>query len=345
MESSVPTKKLFKTAAYSSLILIGVIAIAPHVISIKSVSIVGFFKGIIFLALFIIFIWLVNILLIFLIEKIGKGKISVLYRYLISYIICLPGIYLSRLLAKPFIPDNDKETEHLYAIFVLGFILNTIVLIMQDLILLREKKARIEIENAELKLKNVEASNQQLKQQIHPHFLFNSLNTLKALIKKDPEKAEDYLLKLSDFLRASFLSELPNTQTLKKELKLCLDYLEMQKMRFGDSLQYSVNIDEEIQSSTSVPVFSLLTLLENTVKHNTLTEEFPLKIEMNYEEGKIVSSNNLQPKQTFEASTGLGLENLVERYRILVGKEINIQNDGKTFSVGIYLIYNENSNY
>jgi len=313
------------------------------VISIKLVLIFGFFNWIIFLSLFIIFIWLVNISFIFLLEKIGKGKIPVFYRYLISYIICLPGIYLSRLLAKPFIPNNDKETEHLYAIFVLGFILNTIVLIIQDLILLREKKARIEIENAELKLKNVEASNQQLKQQIHPHFLFNSLNTLKALIKKDPEKAEDYLLKLSDFLRASFLSELPNTQTLKKELKLCFDYLEMQKMRFGDSLKYSINIDEEIQSSTSVPVFSLLTLLENAVKHNSLTEELPLLIKMNYKNGKIVTSNNLQSKQSFETSTGLGLENLAERYRIIAGDVIKIQNDGKTFSVSIKLLENESS--
>lgn len=345
MESAIPTRKLFKTALFSSLILIGIIGIAPHVISIKSVSIVGFFNGILFLLLFIVFIWLVNIVLIYAIEKKAKRKFPVFVRYVLSYLLCLPGIFLSRILAEPLIPYNEKATEHLYAIFVLGFILNTIVLIMQDLILLREKKAKIEIENAELKIKNVEASNQQLKQQIHPHFLFNSLNTLKALIKKDSDKAEDYLLKLSDFLRASFLSNLPNAQKLKDELKLCNDYLEMQKMRFGNALQYSIEIPVEFQNTVSVPVFSLLTLLENAVKHNVLTEESPLKIEITIKDGRISVLNNLQIKSAVEKSTGLGLINLAERYRIISDDEIIIRNDGQTFSVSIKLLDDADCNY
>jgi LytS/YehU family sensor histidine kinase len=226
-----------------------------------------------------------------------------------------------------------------------GFALNTIVLIIQDLILLRDKKTIVEIENAQLKIKNVEAINQQLKQQIHPHFLFNSLNTLKTLIKKHPDKAEDYLIMLSDFLRASISTDTPNIVKLKDEIKLCLDYLEMQKVRYGKAIQYTINIPEDIQDSAFVPVFSLLPLLENAIKHNILTNELPLHIKIEHENYRIVTINNIQPRLSSEPSTGLGLENLAERYKILSGDKIIINNSENIFSVSIKILDNENSNY
>ena len=96
-----------------------------------------------------------------------------------------------------------------------------------------------------------------LKQQIHPHFLFNSLNTLKALINKSPDDAEDYLIKLSDFLRVTVSTEYDNIVKIKDELKLCLDYLEMQKIRYGEALQFHIDIPEKIVQTGFVPVFSL----------------------------------------------------------------------------------------
>lgn len=233
----------------------------------------------------------------------------------------------------------------LFVSVILGFALNTIILIIQDLILLREKKAIIELENAELKIKNVEATNQQLKQQIHPHFLFNSLSTLKTLINKNPAKAEDYLVKLSDFLRASISSETLNVTKLSNEVKTCCDYLEMQKMRFGEALQFTITIPDEIQNSGFIPVFSLLPLIENAIKHNKLTNELPLNIQINYLNGRIVTTNNLQPKPSLEPSTGFGLDNLAERYKILSGDKITIDNKGNIFSVSLKILDNENSNY
>ncbi len=226
MTSGIPIKKLFKTALYTS-VLIGAIAIASFAFN-KSVTLIWFSKGLLFHTLFIFFIWLINISLVYLIESFRFKKFAISARYILSYVICVSLIIVTRLLLQPFSSDEEKSTKHFLAIFVLvGFALNTIVLIIQDLILLRDKKTIVEIENAQLKIKNVEAINQQLKQQIHPHFLFNSLNTLKTLIKKHPDKAEDYLIMLSDFLRASISTDTPNIVKLKDEIKLCLDYLEM----------------------------------------------------------------------------------------------------------------------
>lgn len=335
MTRTVPIKKLTKTAIYTSLILIGIVAVAPHAIAIRSVSIAAFFKGVFILTVFVGLIWTLNIGLVFLTERRWEGKRPSYLRYVLSYFISLTSIAITGLCIKPISSHPNGAVEHLYAILVLGFILNTIVLIIQDLILVREKKAQIELENAALIIKNVEATNQQLKQQIHPHFLFNSLNTLKSLIHNHPDKAEVYLVMLSNFLRASLSSQMANTAVLKEEIKLCEDYLSMQGVRFGEALRFTIEIPDEIRNTSNVPVFSILPLLENAVKHNSMTVENPLTIEINYVDGWITTSNNIQEKASIEPSTGLGLENLTERYRILSGDTVIIEKNEKRFSVSI----------
>jgi LytS/YehU family sensor histidine kinase len=211
-------------------------------------------------------------------------------------------------------------------------------------LLLREKKAMIESENAQLKIKNIEATYNQLKQQIHPHFLFNSLSTLKTLIRKEPKDAEIYLKKLSDFLRASITLNNENIVKLSDELKFCLDYLELQKGRFGEALKYSIEIPEEVKSGF-VPVFSVQHLLENAIKHNALTVENPLLIQVKYNNNRIIVTNNIQAKSDTEETTRRGLANLADRYRILSGDEIIFQSDENHFSVSLKILENEDSNH
>ena len=225
-------------------------------------------------------------------------------------------------------PGNDIH----YPIAI-GFLLNTIILIIQESALLRNKKTVIELENAQLRIKNAEALNQQLKQQIHPHFLFNALNILKALIRKDPDIAEDYLIRLSDFLRVSLSSNNENTVKLEDEIKLCTDYMEMQRLRFGKALEYTIDIPDPVKYSGFIPGFSIQLLLENAIKHNWLTKESPLRIFITRNDGFITVSNNMQPKQSTEISTGLGLSNLSERYKILTGEGILITHDENEFRV------------
>ena len=194
-----------------------------------------------------------------------------------------------------YLPYTDWVFQLIIIVFVVISI-NTVVLIIQELFLLNEKKKRIESENAQLRIRNIEAANLKLKQQLKPHFLFNSLNVLKTLIKKQPENAEIYLKRLSDFLRASVSSGDINTVTLKEELKLSLDYLEMQKIRFGEAIHFQVNIPDEVKTGI-LPVFSIQLLLENAIKHNAFTTELPLNIKLFYNNGRITVSNNIRHKE------------------------------------------------
>jgi sensor histidine kinase YesM len=230
---------------------------------------------------------------------------------------------------------------HFHLILFLS--IDTVILILQDLLVTREKKAAIELENQQLRLKNMEAMNQQLKQQIQPHFLFNSLSTLKSLMTVDPGNAEEYLVRLSEFLRSSLSSHSLNLIRLSDELQLCVNYLEMQKIRFGEALD--VHIPEEGQNSYYVPAFSLQLLAENAIKHNIMTRDRPLRITITEQDGIITVSNNRQKKEGATEGPGLGLANLQERYRILANKDIVINADDAIFSVSIKALEHESSDH
>ncbi len=222
--------------------------------------------------------------------------------------------------------------------------INIIIIILCELILLYFNKQRIELENEKLKQANLEAKNDQLKMQLQPHFLFNSLNTLRLLLKKDQEKAEDYLLMLSDVLRFSTASANEPLVDIGDELKFCLTYLEMQKVRFNDMLNF--NIDNKLFSAEGkVPVFALQTLVENAIKHNAFSQEKPLNIEIDYNSvtQMITVKNKIQPKQIAGVTTKVGLKNLAERYRLMFDEDIIIKHDNNEFAVSIKLIHPGNN--
>src|SRR5699024_3659425 len=130
--------------------------------------------------------------------------------------------------------------------WAISFSINTIILIIQNLHVLREEKLVVELENLQLKLRNTEAINLKLKQRIHPHFLFNSLSTLQTLINNEPQTAVNYVIRLSGFLRSGLSTSSMNTVKLSEELDLAIDYLEMQKIRFQSSLTYDFQVPENV---------------------------------------------------------------------------------------------------
>ena len=379
METKIPVKKLFRIARHTST-AIGLITVAPVYLMTFSIAEVlvpdtmaSILKlspfpplmivliGTIFITFLIFTFWSINILLTYTLDKYSV-TISTKTKYLISYALCILAFILIRIILQflgsaiyyqiltqkisylTMFQAHSIEVVRFTMISLFALSSNTIILIIQDLMLLREKKAIIESENAQLKIKNIEATYNQLKQQIHPHFLFNSLNTLKTLIRKQPKDAEVYLKKLSDFLRASITLNNENLVKLSDELKFCLNYLDLQKARFGEALKFSLEIPEEVKSGL-VPVFSVQHLLENAIKHNALTNEFPLLIEIKYDDSRIIVSNNLQAKSIPEESTGRGLTNLAERYKILSGDEIIFQQDENHFSVSLKILNYEDSNH
>jgi two-component system, LytTR family, sensor kinase len=242
-----------------------------------------------------------------------------------------------------FNPVPAKAAIYIFSI-IICFLINTMVIALQNYVIMLDAKAAADIENSKLKAANADASNQLLRQQINPHFLFNALNILKSLYKNNPVSGEEYLIRLSDFLRASVSNNNIKVICLKDEIKLCTDYMEMQKIRFGEALQYKISIYEETLKYGFVPSFSIQPLLENAIKHNELTEENPLKIQIRQVGDRILVLNNLKPKTSSEVSTGSGLSNLSERYRLLSNDELIIENSENMFSVSIKILSHENSN-
>ena len=200
-----PLKKLFRVALYTSPV-IGALIITP--IFTLNNYFLGLYSEVVFKVTVIIFlIWAVNILITYCGHKWQR---IARYGLIFSYTLCVVFVPLFVMTFTPFITNvGFHRTLHFYLIIFSS--INTVILILQDLILTREKNTAIELENSQLKMKNLEAVNERLKQQIHPHFLFNSLSTLKTLIANSPESAEEYLIKLSDFLRNSISSNTLNT--------------------------------------------------------------------------------------------------------------------------------------
>ncbi len=256
--------------------------------------------------------------------------------YLVSYVFS-SGLFLSVVWCYNYLHHQQINLIDIITLIIISVFVNTLIIMLHNYIILQDIKVTSDMENSLLKAANAEAANQLLRQQIHPHFLFNALNILKSLYKVDSVAAEEYLVCLSDFLRASVSNNNTKVVRLKDELKLCQDYLRMQKIRFGDALVCSVSVSEEIIESRFVPSFSIQPLLENAIKHNELTEEQPLRITIAQIDDRIKVSNTLKPKMISEASSGSGLNNLSERYRILSNDELLIETDDATFSVSIKL--------
>jgi len=334
MEPSSSIKKQVKVALYTTPV-IAALTMSPIAI-LQRYSIGRYTIAVLFTMSLVLFLWAMNILLWYM------GARSTTRRTLISILVCVGlAIFVVVFLFSGHSSMSVSPGVNFHFHLILFFAVNVVIIIIQSLVISREKNAAMELENQALKLKNMEAINQQLKQQIQPHFLFNSLSTLKSLMAANSEKAEDYLIRLSDFLRSSLSSQALNTAPLSDELNLTVNYLEMQKIRFGNALRFIIHVPEEIRASWYLPAFTLQTLAENAIKHNILTLDRSLIITISWQEGVITVSNNLQKKAADTLGTGVGLANLQERYRILSGNNIVIEEKEDTFSVSIKALAHE----
>lgn len=216
-----------------------------------------------------------------------------------------------------------------------ALILTTLIMLLQDFALIRIAKSEAILENSLLQVRTAQAESLLLKQQVHPHFLFNSLNTLKALYKKDPLMGEEYLIRLAGFMRAAVSQNDSIASTLNDEIAHCKNYLEMQKIRFGEALEWDITVDDKYLLQGMLPSFSLQPLAENAIKHNRFTKEHPLRLHIRQQDDYICVSNNMDVRPAAEPSLNSGLANLAERCLLWSGEELLIGNNGKEFSVKI----------
>lgn len=248
-------------------------------------------------------------------------------------------IFLKDILPPPPFIDELSVRKDVFIVypFVSMLAINTIILIISNSILATQKHKSAEIEIQKLKVSNLEAQKQVLIQQLQPHFLFNTLSVLKSLIKEDPDQAEEYSIKLSEFLRYSMQVHKSNLVLVEEELKFTNDYIDLQKVRFESSVIFDVHIPRGIYKM-HIPAYALQTLVENAIKHNAFTEKRPLHIQINCINGDAIIVNNNKMLAKAIDTTGTGLKNLNQRYQIIANKEIEITDKKDEFSVKVYLL-------
>lgn len=218
------------------------------------------------------------------------------------------------------------------------FILSNLVIIAAIVyIIVKYREKKLQLKEAQKKEK-IEFEFQLLKNQINPHFLFNSFSTLMGLIEEDRDNALEYTEKLSDFFRKVLQLKERDLIPLSEELELIRDYLFIQGKRYGDLIRFEVDLEEGLLK-TAIPPMTLQMLMENAVKHNVISKDKPLNIKLYSESGTITLENNLQPKRQTEVSTGIGLENIAKRYRLLSEEEIKIIKTDLVFRVCLPIIY------
>ncbi len=201
------------------------------------------------------------------------------------------------------------------------------------------KQLKISIQEKEqLKRENIQSQLESLKNQVNPHFLFNSLNTLTYLIPEAPERAVKFVRKLSKTYR--YILEIKDRKlaTLKEELEFLNAYEFLLRERFGQNLTVEINIPDDYQKHSIISL-SLQMLIENAIKHNIISSQHPLRIEVfvNHH-GQLIVRNNLQRKKQVAPSTGTGLQNIRNRYRFFSDKEVEVITTTQYFIVSLPLI-------
>lgn len=194
------------------------------------------------------------------------------------------------------------------------------------------------LEAEQLKHISTQAELQLIKSQINPHFLFNNLNVLSALIMKDNTEANKFIEEFSKVYRYILSNHDKELVPLQTELDFIKPYIFLLQKRFAEGLQINVTIEEKYRDQYIIPA-ALQMLIENAIKHNVVSRQRPLMIDVHSNgNNTVVVSNNLQAKQTVERSTGIGLQNILKRYQLVSNKEILIKKDEARFTVTVPLI-------
>lgn len=187
-----------------------------------------------------------------------------------------------------------------------------------------------------LKEENLIFQNETLKNQINPHFLFNSLNTLSSLINTQNNAAEHFINRLSSIYRYILENSLKDSIALQAELDFIKDYFSLHKARGEDKMNLYIDV-KNADGYKILPV-SLQLLIENAIKHNMATHQNPLNIYIDVEDNYVTVKNNLQKKATQLKSTQIGLKNLGERIRLTTGRELMVKQTNIEFTVKVPLM-------
>ncbi len=269
------------------------------------------------------------------------------YRIVIGFIGSIPltllGTWFVRLTINVWINNQSFEAfikDQKFSNYILILIITFVVSLFFHAIFLYRKLQENKVKEQKIIAGNASAQFETLKNQIDPHFLFNSLNVLSSLIEENPENAQRFTTSLSKIYRYVLDQKDKELVPLKEELNFAKTYMKLLSMRFENSLTYSLP-DTMIDEDAKVVPLSLQLLLENTIKHNIVSDMQPLHITITIEGDYLEVSNNLQKKEVLQSGSGVGLQNIISRYAILTEKPVIVDSDEANFLVKIPILTKE----
>jgi sensor histidine kinase YesM len=269
-----------------------------------------------------------------------RGKLRLL-NILLAVVLTLVSVhFLNELLysVRGLITTGPSPGRHRDEFVFANFFVSGLVIGCVLIIRLIFQKQTIALENEALRRETLQSQFESLKNQLSPHFLFNSLTALKILIKEQPDKAQNYVNSLSKALRYTLKSNEKQLVTLREEMEFMESYLFLIRIRFGDNLLVKTSINEKFLSH-NIPPLTIQTLVENAIKHNEISKRHPLKININTTDNEsLIILNDIMEKISGEEGTGIGLVNLSKQFQLLIDKEVIIRKENNQFSVEVPLI-------
>ncbi|ANI88617.1 hypothetical protein A9P82_04535 [Arachidicoccus ginsenosidimutans] len=223
-----------------------------------------------------------------------------------------------------------KEDLNWYLVILRCVLISAVQFFIVFYLQLFRESQRRSLEIEKLKQAQLEANLSNLKEQMSPHFLFNTLNTLSAITQEKPVKV--YVAELASVYRYMLVHNKLNLVPLAKELSFITSYLYIIKIRMGNAIDINIDIEEKLMQ-TNIPPLTLQLLLENAIKHNVAAINKPLQIRIYNNESHIIICNSLSPKTAQHYSTGVGLDNLMSRYQLLFSRNIVIEKSSTMFKV------------
>jgi hypothetical protein len=257
-----------------------------------------------------------------------------------SVLLTMGGVFFIRLLINVGI-EGDTFTHFIAneapRYYVVALLITMVVSLFFHTVYFYKRSQENKVKEQKIIAGTASAKFETLKNQIDPHFLFNSLNVLSSLIEENPENAQRFTTSLSKVYRYVLEQKDKELVSVDEELAFAKTYMNLLKMRFENSLFFEMP-DIEINREARVVPLALQLLLENTVKHNVVSEQRPLRIRIFIDGDYLVIENELQKKEVLQSRQGVGLQNIVSRYAIITNRKVIVEETAKTFSVKIPLL-------
>ncbi|WP_076378430.1 sensor histidine kinase [Filimonas lacunae] len=289
-------------------------------------------------ATFALVMWYVNLFMMSRQSTSAPRQQTISYTRLLSSLLVGLVVMLALACIQQLILSHINFGPTMLMVEVRGILINLVFYMFLHLLQQNYENQRVTMELERIKSDNLGAQYELLKQQINPHFLFNSLNTLKAMVETGDQEAIDFIIKLSNFYRFTLESRKLDLIHVSDEMDILNAYLFLQKARFDGGFTFTNKLDNTILQ-TLIPPFTLQLLVENCIKHNVVSLQKPLHIRIYMENNKIVVENQVQLKAGDNNSLGVGLQNIDLRYHHLLNQHIDIINDQKIFQIKLPVIH------